>query len=1320
MFSAIRSSNLLQQLLFLAGIAARLLKWLLLAVILVVVITTGIMFGSEQGRIWLVDSLINQLNQSTELEITLEGLAIPSIGQWQVASIQINKQQQEWLDAKQLTFHWQPRALLGQDFIIDQLTAKKLSLHHLFSTEPTKKDDREIKPSFITKLPNIKIEQLMISAIDIYDVPTSVNNGKKLSYAINAQINWLRSSPLNVYVQAQGLDGNATQLNLQLESKDRANISLSGSLNEPANGMIGQLLKLPQKQKINAGFEATFTTHENHYEVTAQRISLPLLQHQIKAQGDLTLSRYSNKFVPENLDLSLSIDDTKHSIIGSLSGQQLQAELKLNKFPLDIVSLWNNSVGDGELTTELTISGTTDEPYAKGKITTRTTYKQRPVEIDFSGILTKKLINVDNLSVRLPTPAPSKMELWASGKLDLVTNKSALDITIKNLQTKTLRELSLPVPDTLDATVVLATASLNGSLLNFPEQLNDFIDGMIKGNVDNKNTANESTNSTVNGTLEIDSHGSYQEQAFSARGKLTKNADTIVISDTTITAGSGTTELQGQLQKNILIAKISANNIETKTLRQLGIPVPDKFNGTITSLIADFKGPVLDFPKLINGNIQVQAKGNYQQKVFSLQGRANKNGPTLTFHDAMITAESGTAYIQGQLQQDTLKANLKITTESLPLDLLTLTGQKIPKALDAQVSAQLQVQGHLLNPLVIGDVSLSGSFEEIPISLTTKGQYQTNNIQLKQLNLATYGEPVLSANGSYQNSRFKLHTHAQKLPTRLLATLGWYIQPGKFSADINAIGTVNDPNINGNISYQAMLSGYNEEGEKKDIDFSWDVDLNTNAQSLNIKSIITRSNLVSGELAISIPKKPYLEYGAEKFQSTEQKTTTKSTQSTNDIPINASIVGHFNLQTLSFFINPDLHRLTGEANTNIMISGTLGKPKMSGFLQLDNSRYENPISGTLIESIHCRVNAKQTRLELGDCRATDGIEGNYQLTGKIHSPVHTPAGRTSGLVELHLLIQSANILRRPEIESEATGEITLFGDFSSLLASGTLELSPLTIILDSTSSHNIPVIQTEEASLLEDQKPEKPDGLITIPMINFNIALTANRQAFLRGRGLDAELKGQIDLTGNLEKPRYDGNVETVRGIFKLFNKKFKLSQGEVYFNNNALTLAIKGIYKRNSQRIEAGLSGTHDNLTLSLSSVPQMAEDEILAFLLFGKSIQQITPIQAIQLAAAVQSLRGSTSGTFDPIGSTRDLLHLDTLSIDSTTTKDGGSGVNIGVGKYLNERVYLELERTPNPSQPWRGNLEIELTPNINLESSTGGNTGIEGAELKWKKDY
>lgn len=91
-----------------------------------------------------------------------------------------------------------------------------------------------------------------------------------------------------------------------------------------------------------------------------------------------------------------------------------------------------------------------------------------------------------------------------------------------------------------------------------------------------------------------------------------------------------------------------------------------------------------------------------------------------------------------------------------------------------------------------------------------------------------------------------------------------------------------------------------------------------------------------------------------------------------------------------------------------------------------------------------------------------------------------------------------------------------------------------------------------------------------------------------------------------------------------------------------------------------------------------------------------------------------------FDPLTTTRKLLGVDRLSVEAEKTETGDTGVNVGVGKYLNEKVYLELEHTPHPAQPWKGSLQIEIAPNVNLESSTGGESGIEGVGLKWKRDY
>lgn len=105
------------------------------------------------------------------------------------------------------------------------------------------------------------------------------------------------------------------------------------------------------------------------------------------------------------------------------------------------------------------------------------------------------------------------------------------------------------------------------------------------------------------------------------------------------------------------------------------------------------------------------------------------------------------------------------------------------------------------------------------------------------------------------------------------------------------------------------------------------------------------------------------------------------------------------------------------------------------------------------------------------------------------------------------------------------------------------------------------------------------------------------------------------------------------------------------------------------------------------------------------------------MRLAQAVRELTGKSSG-FDPIASTRDALQLDNLTVDSANT-ESGSGVSVGVGKYINERVYVELERAADAAQPWQGSIEVELTPKLVLEGSMD-DVGGASVDLKWKYDY
>ena len=46
--------------------------------------------------------------------------------------------------------------------------------------------------------------------------------------------------------------------------------------------------------------------------------------------------------------------------------------------------------------------------------------------------------------------------------------------------------------------------------------------------------------------------------------------------------------------------------------------------------------------------------------------------------------------------------------------------------------------------------------------------------------------------------------------------------------------------------------------------------------------------------------------------------------------------------------------------------------------------------------------------------------------------------------------------------------------------------------------------------------------------------------------------------------------------------------------------------------------------LDVQITSSPELPEDEILSRFLFGRSLSQISPVQALQIAAAIRSLSG------------------------------------------------------------------------------------------------
>jgi translocation and assembly module TamB len=118
-----------------------------------------------------------------------------------------------------------------------------------------------------------------------------------------------------------------------------------------------------------------------------------------------------------------------------------------------------------------------------------------------------------------------------------------------------------------------------------------------------------------------------------------------------------------------------------------------------------------------------------------------------------------------------------------------------------------------------------------------------------------------------------------------------------------------------------------------------------------------------------------------------------------------------------------------------------------------------------------------------------------------------------------------------------------------------------------------------------------------------------------------------------------------------------------------------------------------------------------VLSQLLFGRGLQNISALQALQLANAVATLAGRSGEGL--VSKLRSGFGLDDLDI--TTAEDGSTALR--AGKYIAENVYTEIEVGQGGKS--RINLNLDLREGVTLKGRIGAD-GETGVGIFVEKDY
>ncbi|MCZ4343711.1 translocation/assembly module TamB domain-containing protein [Sphingomonadaceae bacterium G21617-S1] len=401
--------------------------------------------------------------------------------------------------------------------------------------------------------------------------------------------------------------------------------------------------------------------------------------------------------------------------------------------------------------------------------------------------------------------------------------------------------------------------------------------------------------------------------------------------------------------------------------------------------------------------------------------------------------------------------------------------------------------------------------------------------------------------------------------------------------------------------------------------------------------------------------------------------------------------------------------ISGPVSMGADISGSGANPVIRGSLRSTQARMESAVTGMVISNIAAAGRFDGSRLVI------DKLSGQTRGGGTISGRAAFDFAAPQGLgMDVAVDAQNAQLLNRDDIGATVTGPLTISSDGNGGTIAGDVRLVRGRFQLGRAAAvATIPQFETIELN-----RPDDDDDLRRRAPWKLAIKVDSRNQLAVTGLGLDSEWRGKLDLGGTIENPAINGRVDLVRGGYEFAGRRFDLDRGSIRFLGETPPDPLLDITARaNLNGVSATISVTGTGLKpeIRFTSIPALPEDELLSRLLFGTSITNLSAPEALQLAAAVGSLRGGGGG-LNPINAVRRAAGLDRLRIlpaDPTI----GTGTAIAAGKYIGRRTYVEVISDGQGYSATR--VEFQITRWLSLLSSIS-TIGRQSASVKVSKDY
>ncbi|WP_338444926.1 translocation/assembly module TamB domain-containing protein [Pelagerythrobacter marensis] len=407
----------------------------------------------------------------------------------------------------------------------------------------------------------------------------------------------------------------------------------------------------------------------------------------------------------------------------------------------------------------------------------------------------------------------------------------------------------------------------------------------------------------------------------------------------------------------------------------------------------------------------------------------------------------------------------------------------------------------------------------------------------------------------------------------------------------------------------------------------------------------------------------------------------------------------------------DTFDLTGPLSVAANVTGTLADPQVRGSLASDNLRLRSGLSGTDVTGVSARGDFAGARLRLTRFAGNTAGGGTVSGSGTV---TLQDLGQRGPQMDIRIAARNASLLDANGLKATVTGPLRIVSDGIGGTIAGRLLVNRASWSLGAMEeAQDLPQISTREINAPADIAPR---AVPSAPW-RYLIDARAPSRVDVDGMGLESEWRANVRVRGTTDDPRIGGEASVVRGEYTFAGARFELTRGQIDFDETGPIdprLDIRAETERDGLDVIVQVQGNAMQPEISFTSSPALPEEEILARLLFGGSITDLSATDALQLGAAVASLRGG--GGLDPINQLRSAIGLDRLRIvGPDPALDRGTAV--AVGKNFGRRFYAEIITDGQGYSATE--VEFRVTSWLSLLASVS-TIGRESVRAEVSRDY